>query len=204
MLWLSFLLVSLCWLAVVYFFYRHRIWLPFYVVGAVGLTLLIIWAGRWLIPLEMTLERYTAYNVHDLANWFGVETHIFQEAPGAILVLVIPQELGWVLLEVGIECSGLLEEAVLVGLLAFYPGWPLYRRLALLSFGLMATYAGNLIRVLFIVFTLHYMGKDAVFLAHTLVGRVIFFCIVVLIYWLVLTWPTLDLVRANLLHRQSR
>lgn len=200
--WLVFLIATIFWLAVVYFFYRHRIWLPFYVVGAVGLAFLIIFASRWLIPLEMTLERYTAYDVHDLANWFGVETRIFQEAPGAILVLVVPQEQGWVLLEVGIECSGLLEEAVLIGLLAFYPGWPLYRRLSLLSFGLIATYVGNLIRVLFIVFTLHYMGKDAIFLAHTLVGRILFFGIVVLIYWLVLTWPTLDQVRANLLHRQ--
>ena len=62
----------------------------------------------------------------------------------------------------------------------------------------MATYLGNLVRVLFIVLTLHEWGKDSLFLAHTLVGRVIFFLIVVGIYWAVLTGPTLSQIRTGL------
>ncbi|TMC49095.1 MAG: hypothetical protein E6J26_10480 [Chloroflexi bacterium] len=192
------LAAAVLWLAVVFFFYHYRIWLPFYVLGAVGLAFLIIAVGRTVLPLEMLLEQFTAYHVHDIAQIFGVETRIFAASPGVILVLVIPQEQGWTLVDIGVECSGLLEEAVLVGLLAFYPSWSLGRRVGLISAGLVATYLGNLVRVLFIVLTLHEWGKDSLFLAHTLVGRVIFFLIVVGIYWAVLTGPTLTQIRSGL------
>jgi exosortase family protein XrtG len=189
---------AVSWLAVVYFFYRYRIWLPFYVIGAVGLAFLVIAVGRTLLPLETLLEQFTAFNVHDIAQVFGVETRIFAASPGVILVLVIPQTQGWTLVDIGVECSGLLEEAVLIGLLSFYPSWSLPRRIGLISAGVAATYLGNLVRVLFIVLTLHEWGKDSLFLAHTLVGRVIFFFIVVGIYWVVLTGPTLKQIRLNL------
>jgi exosortase family protein XrtG len=186
------------WAALTYFFYRNRIWLLYYVVGAVGLALLLIWSGRTVFPLELWLKQSAAYAVHFIAQWFGIETRIFESAPGTILVLVIPQSQGWTLVEIGVECSGLLEEAVLIGLASFYPGWGLPRRLGWLSLGIAATYLGNLLRILFIVMTLHFLGKDTLFLAHTLVGRVFFFFIVIAIYWAVFTQPTLRQLRATL------
>jgi exosortase family protein XrtG len=197
------LVAAILWLAVVVFFRRHRIWLIYYVIGAVGLAFLLIAAGRSVIPAELLLKTWTAYNVHTIAGWVGVQTRIFTAAPGTILVLVIPQKQGWTMVEIGIECSGLLEEAVLIGLLGFYPGWRLMTRLGWLVVGSLATYAGNLIRVLFIVVTLHQLGKDSLFLAHTVIGRIIFFFFIVLIYWVVLTRPTLQRVRDNLLARQA-
>ena len=191
------------WLAFVVFFYHYRIWLPYYALGAVGLAFLVIAVGRSVLPLELMLEQFTAFNVHDISRVFNVETRIFSASPGVILVLVIPQEQGWTLVDIGVECSGLLEEAVLIGLLTFYPGWSLGRRAGLIAFGLAATYLGNLVRVLFIVITLHEWGKDSLFLAHTLVGRVIFFIIVIAIYWAVLTGPTLTQLRTRLQYSRA-
>ena len=191
------------WLAFVVFFYAYRIWLPYYAIGAVGLAFLVIAVGRSVLPLELLLEQFTAFNVHDVSKVFGVETRIFSASPGVILVLVIPQEQGWTLVDIGVECSGLLEEAVLVGLLSFYPAWSLGRRLSLIAAGLAATYVGNLVRVLFIVITLHQWGKDSLFLAHTLVGRVIFFVVVIAIYWAVLTGPTLRQLRTSLQYNRA-
>ena len=65
-------LAAMLWLAGVYFFYHYRIWLRFYVVGAVGLAFLIIAVGRTVLPLEMLLEQFTAYHVHDVAGLFGL------------------------------------------------------------------------------------------------------------------------------------
>ncbi len=192
------------WAAVTFFFYRNRIWLLYYVVGAVGLALLLIWSGRTVFPLELWLKESAAYCVHYIAQWAGIETRIFTGAPGTILVLVIPQTQGWTLVEIGVECSGLLEEAVLIGLTSFYPGWTWPRRLGWLTVGIALTYAGNLLRILFIVATLHFLGKDTLFLAHTLVGRVFFFFVVVAIYWVIFTQPTLKQIRATLQARMAR
>ncbi len=198
------LLAAGLWLAAVLFFRRDHIWLAYYGVGAVGLAFLVIAAGRSVLPAELFLKGSTAYNVHTIAGWFGVETRIFTATPGSILVMVIPQRQGWTMVEIGIECSGLLEEAVLIGLLWFYPGWRLLPRLGWVTFGVLATYVGNLIRVLFIVMTLHAWGKASLFVAHTVIGRIIFFFFIVVIYWAVLTRPTLWQVRAHLLARQAK
>lgn len=198
MIGLAWLGATAAWGALTYFFYRNRIWLVYYVVGAVGLALLVIWGGRGVFPLELWLKESAANAVHLIATGMGIETRIFSGAPGSILVLVIPQSQGWTLVEIGVECSGLLEEAVLIGLVSFYPGWSRRQRAGWLAVGAAATYVGNLARVLFIVVTLHYLGKDTLFLAHTLVGRVFFFLIVVAIYWVIFTQPTLRQIRAAL------
>jgi exosortase family protein XrtG len=191
------------WAAATVFFYRHRIWLAFYVTGSVGLALLLVWAGRSVLPLETWLKEAAAVCVHAVTTWFGIETKTFTNAPGTLLVLVIPQSQGWTLVDIGVECSGLLELAVLFGLTTFYPGWTLRQRTGWMLLGLVATFFGNLLRILFIVVTLHYLGKDTLYLSHTVIGRVLFFAIVVAIYWGIFTQPTLRQVRANLLARQS-
>jgi len=192
-------ILCLLWAGATFFFYHYRLWFLFYVVGAVGSALLIIYGGHALIPLERWLETSSAYSVHGIAALFGVQTRIFQEAPGSILVLVIPQGQGWTMLEIGIECSGLLEGAVLFGLLAFFPGWTAGPRIGRIFFGFLATFFGNLVRLLFIVLTLAYLGKDTLFLSHTVIGRIIFFLFVVIIFWTLITRPTLQQIRADLL-----
>lgn len=198
------LILVLAWVGGVAFFRIHRIWLLYYLTGALGLAFAIIFAGRSLLPLETLLERYTALNVHQLASLIGVETRVFEGAPGALLVLVIAQEIGWTVVQITVECSGLLESAVFLGMLMFYPGWSMQRKLYLAAIGLAATYAANLVRLLFIISTLHWVGKDSLFMAHTLVGRFVFFIMVVFIYWFLLTLPTLRSVGRKLQEEMAR
>jgi len=42
-----------------------------------------------------------------------------------------------------------------------------------------------------IVTTVSKLGKDSLFMAHTILGRLVFFIATVLTYWFVLTRPTL-------------
>ncbi len=189
---------AVLWAGLVYFFHHYRIWFFYYVAGAVGLALLIIGIGRFALPFELWLKETSAYWTHYVALWFGIQTRIFTEAPGAILVMVIPQGQGWTFLEIGIECSGLLEQAVLIGLVAFYPGIGTAVRIRGLIIGVLVTYLGNIIRILFIVVALAYLGKASLFISHTIIGRIIFFLFVVAIFWLIITRPTLNQIRKNL------
>ena len=107
------------WVLTLLFFRSHRNWLPYYVVGSVGLSFVLIGVGRSLIPLETLLRGLTAQSVHQMADLTHVETRVFPAVPGALMVLVIPQNLGWTVLNIGIESSGLLEMAVIVGMVGF-------------------------------------------------------------------------------------
>jgi exosortase family protein XrtG len=106
--------------------------------------------------------------------------------------MIITQEVGWTVVQITIECSGLLETGALAGMVLLYPGWSWRKRTLLTIGGVVAIFAANIIRLLFIVDILHYTGKDSIFISHTIAGRAIFFIIVVGIYWWVLTRPTLN------------
>ncbi len=192
------------WLTAVLFFRLNRVWLLYYLVGSIGLALGIIFIGQSLIPIEPLLEQYVAYAVHLVSSVVGVKTRIFTGAPGLLMVLVIAQDVGWTAVQVTIECSGLLESAVLIGMLAFYPGWPLRQKILLCAVGLAFTQLANVARLMFIIGTLHWFGKDSLFMAHTIVGRAVFFVAVVAIYWYVFTLPTLRTVHDKLIGDMSR
>ena len=96
------------WVIILLFFRSHRNWLPYYVLGSVGLAFALIGVGR-LFFLEQFLQVSTASSVHLLSAVTGVETRLFPAVPGALMVLVIPQNLGWTVLNIGLESSGLLE-----------------------------------------------------------------------------------------------
>jgi len=186
------------WVVALLFFRFHRIWLPFYLTGAVGLAFLLIFVGRSLLPIEALLERYVALNVHQLASLIDVETKVFPAAPGALMVLVISQDIGWTVVQVTVECSALLESAVLMGMLSFYPTWSIGKKIVLAAIGVVATYLANLVRLLLIVSSLHWVGKDSLFIAHTILGRAIFFVFVIFIFWFIITQPTLRSIKQKL------
>ncbi len=189
------------WVLLLLFFRSHRNWLPFYVLGSVGLAFALIAIGRQSVPvqvlnlqsfsLENLLKSFTASTVHGVANLTGVETQTFAAVPGTLMVLVVPQNLGWTVMNIGIESSGLLEMAVLAGMVGFYPGWSLTKRMGAIAAGMFATYVANVVRISFIVASLHWGGKDLLFISHTVVGRALFFVMVVAIFWFVISLPTL-------------
>ena len=194
--WLAGLL-ALVWALAVLFFRANRIWLPFYVIGSVGLAFILIFAGR-ATPIEPWLQQGVAAGVHAVAEVIRIPTQIFRAAPGAVLVLVISQDVGWTMLQVTVESSGLLESGVIAGMLMFYPGWSLRRRLYLTGTALVATYLANILRLMVIVVTLRFVGKVSLLFSHTIIGRAVFFVAVIGIYWYLMTRPTILSVRSKL------
>jgi len=199
--WLiTFGVATLLWLALALFFRHYRIWLPFYTVASVGLAFLLILAGTHLLPLERWLEMGVAYSTHAICQVIGIPTRVFQAAPD-ILVWVIVQEPGWTVVRVDLECSGLLEMAVMAGLLLFYPAWTIGKRVRLTLLGWIATYGANVVRIVSIILILHVFGKRTIFIAHVIIGRLIFFTLVAGLYWTLLTKPTIHTLAERLRER---
>lgn len=194
----------LLWLAFLLFLRANRIWLFYYLAGSVGMAFLMVHVGRSLVPWETWLKISTALSVYQLASLTGIESKLFEAVPGAISVLVISQDIGWTVLQIGIESSGLLESAVIVGMICFYPRWSLGRKAFLAALGLATTYVANVVRIFFIVSTLQWGGKDFLFLSHTVLGRALFFALIVVVYWYILTLPTLGTVGEKLREEMRR
>ena len=186
------------WVGVVAFFRRARAWLPYYVVGASGCAILVVVGGREFLPLESVIRVATAESVHMVAPLIGIKTTLEHVAPGSLMVIGVPHQDEWTVLAVGLESSGLLESAALLGLVAFFPAQTGTSRLATILIALALTFIANVFRVLIIVATVGYLGQDYLDFAHVVVGRVVFFVLAIGIFWFAITAPTLRRVNARL------
>lgn len=181
------------WALIGIFLRYHRIWVFYYIWCAVGFTLMAILVLR-SSPMEYKIEQVTGLLLHYVLDYMGIKTYVFDKAPGTILVL-LALENSWTCIDIDIECSGLLEACVLLGLLIFYPGVKLGRRLWSGIAGLAALFLINLIRLLTVVLVLSTSGRDSMYIAHTLIGRLVFFFLLIIVYWYIFTRPALSRVR---------
>ncbi|MGE5380931.1 MAG: exosortase family protein XrtG [Methylocystaceae bacterium] len=181
------------WLLITFFFYRSRIWVFYYIWGAVGFTIMAILLLR-SSPVEYAIESVTGLVLHYVLALINIPTYLFDNAPGIVLVMM-KLENAWTCINIDIECSGILEACVLLGLLLFYPLLTIKEKLIYSVGGLLGLFAVNLIRLLVIVVNIDTFGRDAMYISHTLVGRLVFFLLVIVLYWYIFTRVTLKRLR---------
>jgi exosortase family protein XrtG len=181
-----FLALTGVYIVVVWLFRKHKAWLSYYLLGAFGLTLILVFGIR-LLGLEKYWEYAHLYQTYRLSSWLGIESRVLT---GDTIVVADP--VGWVTLKIGIECSGILESSILAGLIGFYPAFGVKRRAFLLAVGLAATIAANIVRILIIVAIVHFYGREAVFVGHAIVGRLFFFAAMITLFWYIITRPTIN------------
>lgn len=175
-----------------------RVWLFYYVLGAVGFTLAVVALFHGGV-VEQALAGWTGGAVHFLAAGAGVPTRLFRDSPGSLLVLLIGQGAGWTVLRISMACSGLLEEAVFAGLVLFLPGMGLPTKLWSLVWGEAFTFASNVLRVLLIVVVVHFAGKSSIYFSHMVLAQLVFFALTIWLYWMVFTRHALRVA-----HRKMR
>ena len=163
-----------------------------YVWSAFGLAGILIFAaqiGNWNAPLG-------AFQAEILARASALLGGGLRTIAGG--GLVVPDPTGWSILQIGIECSALIEISIFVSLMLFYPRIPAGERFLRIAIGVLATLAINLLRLGIIVAMAETLGKPAVPWAHAVVGRLVFFVGILLLYWRMLTLPTLTIIRREL------
>jgi exosortase family protein XrtG len=196
--------VTIAWILGVVFLHRQRIWIFYYLLGTIGFATLFVFINRSLLHSEVLLAQSVAQAIHFVTSLVNIPTQIFEEAPGLLLVLVVVQRVGWTALQIGVESSALLEISVLLGLIAFYPGWNLKDRGWRALAGIALTWLANLLRMLLIVLMLHLFGKEVLVLAHTFLGKLVFFIFTIAIYWFLISAPSLKLIHANIRNRSTQ
>lgn len=192
---IGYIIAIAIWAAIGYYLYKNRIWIFYYIWTAVGLTIISILLLRQT-PVEYAIEQWTGLILHHSLSWVGIKTMVFDKAPGTVLVL-LALEKSWTCIDIDIECSGLLESCVLLGLLWFFPLGGLRSKIVRTAIGLSALFLINLIRLYTVVATINFWGRDAMYIAHTLIGRLVFFALVIIVYWYLFTRPSLGKTRRD-------
>lgn len=97
-------------------------------------------------------------------------------------------------LSIDYECSGVIETAAFWSLLLFYPVYSLKGKAFWAGVGLLWIYCANILRLFLIVIIVHFFGVEWFFFAHSILGRLIFYVLVVFFYYNVFTYGQLSMM----------
>jgi exosortase family protein XrtG len=102
-------------------------------------------------------------------------------------VIFIDSAAGAITLQIDFECSGILEIMAFISLLVFFDVYSVFGRIILSVVGTIYIILANALRITVICGIIHVFGVSAYHVAHTIVGRIIFYGLSVILYFVVFT-----------------
>lgn len=113
-------------------------------------------------------------------------TSLFEVFKGNSIISIDTAD-GIVSMIINYECSGVIEMLVFTSLALFFPFGGITRKSISIIAGNIYIYIANIIRIVFIVIMLKIFGASSYYIVHTLLARILFFALSVLLYYFVFT-----------------
>ena len=170
----------LVWIYLLSVFTRGKLYFYQFIWGSVGL---FVFMMMWIQPVAI---RPLTNLVCSAAGVAGRMTG-FYESYSEYSMLFVQHGSEAISLCIDYECSGIIEMMAYVSMLAFFRVYDWMQRIILSVLGCMMIFFANIIRLFVIGSTIYYFGNDAYYIAHTIVGRIIFYALSVILYYYIFT-----------------
>ncbi len=172
----------LLWLYALSVFRRGKLDFFYFLTGSVGLFIFM------MIFLEPFLVSPLVNLVTSATGIVGELTGMFESYQDYSILFVTCKGTGESLsLYIDFECSGVIEMMAFIALLAFFQVNDIWQRFVVGVLGCIAILFSNVIRITTICIIIMIWGNDAYYIAHTIVGRIVFYILAVLLYYYVFT-----------------
>ena len=152
----------------------------YFLFGSIGLFIILI----------ILSKPYGVWLFSSVVTWgvgiVGKMTGLFSTLYSSHIIQVIANHRTSILL-VDYECSGIIETTAFWGLIAFYPVYKGQKRVILGLVGMIWIFLANVLRLSFVAVVVYYFGNDAFYLAHSIIGRLIFYVLAIILYYIVFT-----------------
>lgn len=174
----------ICFLVWIYFLrlgYRTKLDFFTFVWGSVGL---FIFMMVWVSPsLNVPFSKLVAYVTGFVGQW----THLFESYAQLGIIFVPNSKNAVVSLYIDLECSGIIEIMALTSMLWFFPVYSLKEKLFINIFAVFWIFAANILRVFIICVIVYYYGIGSFYMAHSIIGRMVFYALSIMLYFAVFT-----------------
>jgi len=169
------------WIYLLSVFKRKEMTFFFFLLGSVGFFAL---SFVYLYPVATaTLARF----VCDLTGVVGRVTGVFTSYSSYGVLFIDNIKEGPISLYIDFECAGLVEMLVFSSLLLFFPAYRWFEKIWVEIVAMTIILAANVLRLSIIAIMIHFGGNDVYYLAHTIVGRLVFYVITIMLYFYVFT-----------------
>ncbi len=172
----------LIWLFILHILNKSKLNFWHFLIGSAGAFILM------LVFLEPVLTQPLARIVALLASLPGKIADMYS-AHYKYGVIFVESTVGAISLKIDFECSGIIEIIAYLSLLIFYRVYTVYERFCVGVLGVIAMVLANALRITIICLMIYFGGIDTYFIAHTYVGRLVFYALSVVIYFYVFTKP---------------
>ena len=81
------------------------------------------------------------------------------------------------------ECCGMIEILALTSIILFHPLFDWKKRIVRLVVGFVWTCLANIMRLLSICVIIYNYGNDSYYIAHSIVGRIVFYVMTIILYY---------------------
>ncbi len=181
---------TLGWLYVLHALARADLRFWRFLVGSIGLfVLLMVFVRPWATqPLAQVVAA--------VSGVFGSLTGTF-ESFFRYGVLFVDSAQGAITLKIDFECSGIVEIMAFLSLLAFFQVYNRPERVLVGIGGTLFILLANALRIILICEVIHFAGPDAYYVAHSLLGRLVFYVLTVWLYFYVFTKPQVVRMRVG-------
>jgi len=181
---INILLGMVAWLYGLSVFKRARLSALFFIFGSAGLFLITTTMSR---PYWVWF--FTHAVIHGVA-FFNTFTNLCQIAFNNGLVY-ISNAANPVVMSIDYECSGIIETCAFISLVIFFPIFERKEKVFYAVFGLIYIYLINVLRLIVVIVIVHFGGGNTFFLAHSIVGRLIFYVLIIVLYYNTFTYSQL-------------
>lgn len=172
----------LVWLYLLYVTNRAKLNFWYFIIGAAGIFILM------MIFVRPVLTEPLARGVAAIAGLVGSLTDTFTPY-FRYGILFVESVSGTMTLQIDFECSGIVEIMAFLSLLIFYRVYRVAERIAVGIIGVLYIMIANALRIIVICEMIHFMGTDVYYMAHTIIGRLVFYALSILLYFYVFTKP---------------
>ncbi|MGN1146260.1 MAG: exosortase family protein XrtG [Acetatifactor sp.] len=168
------------WIYVLSIFKRRKMSFFYFMVGAVGLFAFSFFLFEPIFTAP--LAKLVCY----LTGLMGELTGFFK-AYASYGVLFIENINGPVSLYVDFECAGLVEVLVFMALIAFFFSYSWWQKILVVVSGFFWILFANVVRLTVICCIICWLGNESYYIAHTVIGRIVFYLLSLWFYFLAFT-----------------
>jgi len=175
-----FITIAVLWVIGLALFDRTKMHFFKFLLGSIGIFIIS------MVFLTPIIEDRLSLLISDTLEVIASATNYFSVLKENSIVS-FDTRTGIISMFIDYECSGVIEMLVFTSLALFFPFGKALHRIGLIIGGNIFIFLANITRILMIVFVSRSFGADYFYIAHTLLGRILFFGLMVVLYYFVFT-----------------
>lgn len=176
-----YIILVLVWAYVLYVLKKQKLTAFYFMLGSAG------FFGFTFIAFKTYLTKVCSVVLLFLMNILGKATNYYSVYEYYNIIFINNKDSA-ISMYIDYECCGVIEILVLISLVLFFPVFTLGKKILNCIIGSVYIMVANVVRLFCVSTFIYYKGNDYYYIAHAVIGRIIFYILTILLYFYMLSW----------------